>query len=266
MPNLNTHSPERAALSLVGAVGETAAAGQDWRQVLALGLQSLFNVKMGALVDIDSAHATPNPRPRHVTEVGLTEGERAALWSYVHDPDAFDPFLSNILAGPRSNRVVTRRDVVADDNWYGIPLVEDYIRKAGLDDLLVGVFIPEGAKSGFMTVAHRALGERSFTSVEAETMRLIQHGLSGWSRLLIDRSAPPSMTPARDPLARFPMPRLSPRLRQLLEGFIAGKSERQVADEMGLSRHTVHMHAKRLYKAMEVKSRAELVAKAMRAR
>ena len=86
MPNLNTHSPERAALSLVGAVGETAAAGQDWRQVLALGLQSLFNVKMGALVDIDSAHATPNPRPRHVTEVGLTEGERAALWSYVRDP------------------------------------------------------------------------------------------------------------------------------------------------------------------------------------
>lgn len=272
MGSAEPHSREHRLLHLIGAVGETAAARQDWRRVLSEGIRELFEVKMGAVSDIGPVRPAPNPRPARMTDVGLTDGERNTLFSYVHDPDAFDPFLSNILAGPRVSRVVTRRDLVPDDNWYGITLVEDYMLKAGLDDVLAGVFIGGvgDQASAFMTVAVRAAGERPFGTVEIESMRMLQQGLAGWSRFLIDHPShgqPPMQMLAlsENPPTRG-LPRLSPRLRQLLDCFIQGKSEQQAADEMGLSRHTVHMHAKRLYRAMEVKTRAELVAKALRAR
>jgi DNA-binding CsgD family transcriptional regulator len=230
-------------------------------------LQDLFRAKMGAVVDIDPRRASPNPRPQRVTEVGLTQSERRVLWSYMDDPDAYDPFLSSVLAGPRGNRVVTRRDLVRDDQWYGITLVEDYVLKAGLDDVLAGVFMIDGGNSGFLTVAHRASDGPAFTAAEAETMRLVQQGLAGWSKFLIDERGAAGRLAASSSHhleANPAVPHLSPRLRQLLDRFIAGKSEQQAADEMGLSRHTVHMHAKRLYKAMNVSTRAELVAKALR--
>jgi DNA-binding CsgD family transcriptional regulator len=233
--------------------------------VLSEGIQDLFRAKMGAVVDIDPTQSGPNPRPQRVTEVGLTSSERRALWSYIDDPDAHDPFLSSVLAGPRQNRVVTRRELVSDDQWYGITLVEDYVLKAGLDDVLAGVFMIDGGRAGFLTSVLRASKDPAFTPAEADTMRLIQQGLAGWSRFLIDGHSPSAPATLRPIHADAFAQRLSPRLRELLQRFIEGKSEQQAADEMGLSRHTVHMHAKRLYKAMNVKTRAELVAKALRA-
>jgi DNA-binding CsgD family transcriptional regulator len=268
----DSHSLERSVLRLVGAVGETAAAGEDWRKVLGQGVLELFHVKVGAVSDIGPVRPAPNPRPKRMTDFGLTEGERNALFSYIHDPDAFDPFLSSILAGPRVNRVVTRRDIVPDDNWYGITLVEDYMLKAGLDDVLAGIFIGGvgDQASAFMTVGVRAAGERPFGAPEVEAMRMLQQGLAGWSRFLVDHptlAAPQANAfTLGEGVSADALPRLSPRLRQLLDCFIQGKTEPQAADEMRLSRHTVHMHAKRLYRAMDVNTRAELVAKALRSR
>jgi DNA-binding CsgD family transcriptional regulator len=50
------------------------------------------------------------------------------------------------------------------------------------------------------------------------------------------------------------------RMRQTLEGLLAGDSEKQVAAKLGLSRHTVHVYVKQLYKHYDVSSRAELLA------
>ncbi|HLL90747.1 MAG TPA: LuxR C-terminal-related transcriptional regulator, partial [Tepidisphaeraceae bacterium] len=54
---------------------------------------------------------------------------------------------------------------------------------------------------------------------------------------------------------------LSHRQRQTLDRLLAGRSEKQVAADLGLSRHTVHVHVKSLYKAFGVNSRHELLAK-----
>jgi len=59
-------------------------------------------------------------------------------------------------------------------------------------------------------------------------------------------------------------PRLSPRERQTLQHLLAGDSEKQVAAKLGLSRHTVHIYVKMLYKHFEVNSRGELLAKCLR--
>lgn len=72
-----------------------------------------------------------------------------------------------------------------------------------------------------------------------------------------DDSADPGDTPA-------PAVPLSPRTRQTLDCLLAGDSEKQVAARLGLSRHTVHVYVKTLYRRFGVSSRGELFARFVR--
>jgi DNA-binding CsgD family transcriptional regulator len=54
---------------------------------------------------------------------------------------------------------------------------------------------------------------------------------------------------------------LSPRERQTLELLLAGHAEKQVASQLRISRHTVHVYVKSLYKRFGVNSRGELLAR-----
>ncbi len=53
---------------------------------------------------------------------------------------------------------------------------------------------------------------------------------------------------------------LAPRLRETLDHVLLGLSEKQIAAEMELSRHTVHEYIMQLYRHFEVSGRAELLA------
>lgn len=57
---------------------------------------------------------------------------------------------------------------------------------------------------------------------------------------------------------------LSPRMRQTLDGLLAGDSEKQIAHKLALSKHTVHVYVKALYKGFGVCSRGELLARFIR--
>jgi DNA-binding CsgD family transcriptional regulator len=52
---------------------------------------------------------------------------------------------------------------------------------------------------------------------------------------------------------------LPPRLRQVLAALERGLSEKQCANELNLSRHTIHQHVKSLYRRFQVCSRSELL-------
>jgi DNA-binding CsgD family transcriptional regulator len=53
---------------------------------------------------------------------------------------------------------------------------------------------------------------------------------------------------------------LTNRCQQALVLLKSGRTEKEVATEMGISQHTVHVYVKRLYRAYRVTSRAELLA------
>jgi len=53
--------------------------------------------------------------------------------------------------------------------------------------------------------------------------------------------------------------RLSRRERQTLEQLLAGRSEKEAATALGISRHTLHIYVKRVYRHFGVCSRPELL-------
>jgi DNA-binding CsgD family transcriptional regulator len=67
------------------------------------------------------------------------------------------------------------------------------------------------------------------------------------------------------PLALLDQLGLSVRLRQTLEGLLAGDGEKQIAYRLRLSRHTVHVYVKGLYRHFGVSSKGELLARFVRA-
>src|SRR5213595_2260676 len=54
---------------------------------------------------------------------------------------------------------------------------------------------------------------------------------------------------------------LPPRVAQTLQCLLSGQSEKEVARELGLSPHTIHVYVKTLHKHFNVSSRAELLAR-----
>ena len=58
--------------------------------------------------------------------------------------------------------------------------------------------------------------------------------------------------------------KLPPRVRQTLEELLAGDQEKEIANRMGVSRHTVHVYVKQLYRKFNVSSRGELLARFVR--
>jgi DNA-binding NarL/FixJ family response regulator len=61
------------------------------------------------------------------------------------------------------------------------------------------------------------------------------------------------------------LPKLSPRMQQTLERLLVGDSEKQIAHQLGLSRHTIHVYVKALYRGFCVSSRGELLARFVQA-
>jgi DNA-binding CsgD family transcriptional regulator len=57
---------------------------------------------------------------------------------------------------------------------------------------------------------------------------------------------------------------LSARMRQTLQGLLAGEAEKQIAYRLKLSPHTVHVYVKGLYRHFGVSSRGELLARFVR--
>lgn len=63
-------------------------------------------------------------------------------------------------------------------------------------------------------------------------------------------------------LRRLPLSgTLSARQTDVFSELMLGKSEKEIADALQISPHTVHAHIKTIYRALGVRSRAELMAK-----
>ncbi|QOV91962.1 helix-turn-helix transcriptional regulator [Humisphaera borealis] len=101
---------------------------------------------------------------------------------------------------------------------------------------------------------HREFGDEPFTRADHRLLRMMHTELAR----LWDRDV---LRDAKDATSDLP-----PRLQQTLEELLAGSSEKQIAQKLELSRHTIHNYVKALHQRFEVSSRGELLAKAGKAK
>jgi len=122
-------------------------------------------------------------------------------------------------------------------------------------------------------------------TVFEDTSKIFRAIAAGASGYLLKRMPPSKLLDAIDevvnggspmsaPIARkvvqllrtMPMPpdentELSDRERQVLDGLAAGQIYKQIAEQMGVSIHTVRTYIRRIYEKLHVRSRTEAVAK-----
>lgn len=60
-------------------------------------------------------------------------------------------------------------------------------------------------------------------------------------------------------LGRPPAPELPPRLDETLRALLRGRSEKQIARDLGVSPHTAHGYIKELHRRFGVATRSELL-------
>jgi DNA-binding CsgD family transcriptional regulator len=165
---------------------------------------------------------------------------------------AADPIFHALQRTPERLVTHTRRQLVSDAAWYRSVVFDSYRRPARVDHQLTSVFqvTDEGATTVIGLL--RTIGERDFSPREQELLRFL-HGELG---PLVGRSLVSALEPSPE--------KLPPRLRQTFACLLEGDGEKQVAARLGLSQATVHQYVKALYHRFGVRSRAQLLAHALR--
>jgi DNA-binding CsgD family transcriptional regulator len=219
------------------------------------GMAALVGAQVGVWAQVSGLRsAAPVLRP--TVDVGWTgDRERAAFRRFVDTAQhrVPDPTMVPLARAATGTWSTFRREQLLDDRrWYGSPHLHELRRPAGVDDFVYSAYAP-GGDTAYCFSMHRAWGERRFSERERRLIDAIHRE----ARFLHE---PPS------DLAPGVLRGLSPRLCDALRGFARGLSEKQLADELGISPHTAHDYAKALYRHFGVQSRSELLARCLTGR
>lgn len=260
-----------ALLALVGELHELRSQPIARRREHALQrLCQLLSARVGGYtVHRWESLRTPRGWTEEITFHGFRPDEDRFMASFLNDP-------ARCLDNPVAKWIMARlrrrpdRPVLADrdrlmkrSKWYGHPYVQDILRVADID-AFVGVAALEAEPASSPTrangsattfrylVLRREWRARPFDG-RARALLALAHSATG--SLLADSSPPRADAASHGCACSLP-----PRQRQILEALLSGASEKEIARELGRSRHTVHRHVTSLYRRHGVSSRAELMA------
>lgn len=239
----------RAIYELLGQCTELWDDAPAWRHHVVAGLTRLLDSRVGFMVLSDGdpmARASGQPLMLH----GWDDPAQEA-----HFRKSLNVPLAQILpeAGPVLARLTHRPFVCASIHemiplatWHRSEGFNRYHRPAGTDALVVSMRLRGPGQVEFLGGA-RAPGDTPLSVRHRRITALLHRELATMIGQRLARS---------DQLGRHS---LSPRLRQTLDGLLAGRSEKQIAHRLHLSTATVHSHVTALYRRFNVASRAELL-------
>ncbi|MCY1054006.1 helix-turn-helix transcriptional regulator [Nannocystis sp. SCPEA4] len=225
---------------------------RERRLHLVQGLLQIIGGRFAAVVTLSDFRAEGQGRPVDIVMAGHDEPLGSLFSAYRMEGVRINPVMARLMAGRHTGdspiRVVTRRELVDDAAWYRTPFVAERLRAADTDDGICGVRRrgASGHVRAFTVV--RGWGERPFEPEDAALVHVFEAAADD----LLDDDAP-----------GWPQPRrpLTPREARVLELLLGGQNEKQFADCLGLSIHTVHQYIKAVFRAFGVSGRAELMAK-----
>jgi DNA-binding CsgD family transcriptional regulator len=242
----------RGLLRLLGELYEVGPEPDARRRHATAGLCRLLGAQVAAMVVVDDHRPGGVGVLRSAVDHGFsTARDRdTAFAPLVAGGVIVDPALARLIDEP--GPVVTRRreDVVSDREWYRSPLVMESRRVAGIDHVIYSWRTTEQPGVVHGICINRPWGERPFTEEDRDLLDVFQAECGA----LLRAARPPLPEEALD---------LTRRERQTLEAMLSGASEKEIAAGLGLSHHTVHQYVKRIYLALGVRSRAELLARCL---
>ncbi|MEA1049402.1 LuxR C-terminal-related transcriptional regulator [Lamprobacter modestohalophilus] len=248
----------RAAYRLLGECLEQGSDANAWRSHLLTGVQNLTGARVALYMHVDA----PLSAQELVTEAfasGFMDAQEQALWAHYQATEAHrdDPFHQAFYHRTDRRRLLTRSlyDVVERREWQRTRHYNEYVAACGLADRITSsLLLPSVEPRQEQTIVlHRDAADGPFSASATHLMRLLHHELGG---LLERKLALPGSI--EDSSA------LPPRLREVLNGLLAGEPEKLIAARLELSPHTVNRHVQRIYKHYGVSGRSRLIARLRR--
>jgi DNA-binding CsgD family transcriptional regulator len=237
----------QAILRLVGGAAELWYTPQLQRQFTLDSLCNLLHAKVGVCYTWGDVLLGGKTACTDMTHVGLDASGAEAFEGFLRTGQPVDPVMEVLAA--LSGRVITltRRDAVADLDWYTSQHFNELRKPLGLGPTLYVKIEAQLIERTTIVTLIRETGAPAFTERDAYLADLCL------SEMAWPFTADMTWT---DPK----IDALQPRLKKVMKHLLEGDSEKQVAYKLKLSPHTVHEYVKNLYSELGVNSRGELLA------
>ena len=251
---MNQVSPEdvRALLDLMVEVSERRSDARQWRRHALEGLCRLLEAQVALTANIRNHHVSGQARLDLLVDTGWSNGtHRRAFVGHLRKRPLADPLAASIVNheswAPGHSVAIAREEAVPDHVWYSCPDMQRIYKGADVNHGLCWMYCgPEHGMSIGVRV-FRPWGEtKRFTDREVALLELAGSQLS---KLYLAEMREQATGP-----------KLPPRARQTLSLLKSGKSEREIAEILDISPHTVHDYIKGIYKHYKVASSRELLA------
>ena len=247
----------RGALRLANELHDLADDALVRRRHLVNGLCALLAADVGVSLIRTNANGSPSTTNRgSVTSAGwdTADRQRAGERHFREHPEPSPLFTPTARESIRNGWTLAthrRLDVFSNEGeWSRLPLVQHFRQQLGLVECMASMFpLGRAGRAAWLFLYRRSAAP--FSARHRDLLHVI-HGELDW---MYRPTRPTGPTEFRT---------LTVRQRQTLYRLLAGDSEKQVAAGLGLSRHTVHVHVKSLYRTFKVNSRNELLAKFVR--
>ncbi len=236
-------SEVRRIYRLIGEVRELAADPQQWRQHMIRRLATLFDAAVVVSSEIH-ARTTAKPGTLKITDIGWGCDQGDHLWQIQSEREEENPseFWLSIVNTEKPQAVPGQENVT-------VPVEPTKPVHGGKSFIMSQYALPHVGTVDQLGL-HREWGDKPFGPTDHRLARIFHLELGRlWKRDAINRAKNPSKD-------------LAPRLAQTLEALLNGASEKEVSNQLGISRHTVHNYVKALHQRFGVNSRGELLAKA----
>lgn len=246
------HKDLRDVYWLLGECCELGQSPEAWTRRLFEFWQHHLGVHMAAFFEgsADMARGKTSPGPKdkiiiygkprkHVIRLmheywksgGINDDPALPVWRKFHRPI----------------RTCARHELASDEEWQGSTIVNEYYYETDSNEMILSA-CPAAEHKHLLMNLWRPTPDQPFNERHIRVVSLITHELS--QLLNTGRLAPFTSG----------ISQLSPRLKQVFDLLVHGRSEKEIADILGTSIHTVHNQVRTLYRILGVRSRSQLFA------
>jgi DNA-binding CsgD family transcriptional regulator len=232
----------RAIFRLIGEIREMGADPDVWRPHMVRSLRNLLGAQFIVSSEIHVRRSSKDGSAK-VIDIGWisdTEGQVCKAQDE-REHERFEDFWVAPSEGAAT---------AASEQAEGVIPIKPKVNVHAGKSFILSQYALKHAGAVDQLGVHRAWGDEPFTTAHHRLVRMLHLELGRlWRKDALRR--------AKDPASALP-----PRLSQTLDELLQGRSEKEIALRLELSRHTIHNYVKALHQRFGVSSRGELLARA----